>query len=262
MVHYHQQDTFDELSTKLHRNVYSSLKGAIRFTLLKRDIEEGYREFSVPPLTVLDVGGGEGLFSQFCYEKGHGVVLLDRGEKMVVEATARLKSGICVGKVTVKKGDFLDIDDLEPKYDLVAMHGSAEWMHDPERAIIKGVELVRPGGVLSLLIFNRTRHILKRGIGGQLLVSEQSAKKRNLTPPGARSAEEVRQLLQQLGKGTILLQSGIRIFQGFFRSIPQELLSEEEWLTQELRYYRTAPFSSLGEHTHFLYRRKEEEGSS
>ena len=65
------------------------------------------------------------------------------------------------------------------------------------------------------------------------------------------SVEETKQLLEE-EHGVVVLQSGIRIFYGFFRQIDQQLLTDEQWLAQERSYYRSHPFSLLGEHSHFL----------
>ena len=100
-------------------------------------------------------------------------------------------------------------------------------------------------------MFNNDKHLLKLGINGHLAVPRASRKKK-LIPPGARSVDSTRNLLENQG-GEIILQSGIRVFHGFFRQIEQKGITFNECLGQERDYYRIPPFSSLGEHTHFLW---------
>lgn len=252
MISHSDHDGFNVLCEKLEKNIYATAKGKIRLELIRRDIEEHFPPFSQENLSVLDVGGGAGHFSRMCAEQGHHIVLIDNSEKMIEAAAARLHQEIKSGIVQLRKADFLG-DEHNSRYDLIALHGSAEWMTDPALAISKAARLVRPGGVLSLLMYNISRHIFKRGVSGQLLVNERSVKRASLTPPGACSAAKARQLLNSFSNGKILLQSGIRVFHAFFRSVSQDVLTYDEWLEQEVRYYRSPPFNSLGEHTHLLW---------
>jgi len=242
---------------KLEKNVYASLKGTIRLELLSRDISEYCAHFSGSRpehcLTVLDVGGGSGRFARLCAEKGHKVTLCDISKEMLSLAASANGGADYAHGIELLEADFLDKTfGVAESVDLVLMHGSAEWMADPQAAIKKAISCIKPGGYLSLLIFNKDRSMLKRGINGLLLEGEQAPLRNKLTPPGAASPHDICDVLAKY-KGRIVLQSGIRIFQGFFRQVDQGLLTPEQWLEQELQYYRQKPFSSLGEHTHFIW---------
>ncbi len=94
---------------------------------------------------------------------------------------------------------------------------------------------------------------LKKGINGQLISHKKaSSGPRKLTPPGGLSGKEIQNVLNRQ-PGQILLQSGIRVFQGFFLQWQPPGIDSEGWLEQERQYYRQSPFNSLGEHTHFLW---------
>jgi S-adenosylmethionine-dependent methyltransferase len=246
--------SFDSRALKLEKNVYETLKGKIRLQLLQRDLEEYCPVFREGALRTLDVGGGSGRFARQCSALGHDVVLCDSSEEMMKLANKASESGEGRGRIRFLKSDFLsDECCFKDAFDLVIMHGSAEWMEDPEKAILKACSCVQPGGYVSLMVFNRDRSILKRGINGLLLDTERGTTANKLTPPGARSAREIIQLLGAM-PGEILLQSGIRVFHNFFRQFDENVLSPEQWLEQEMMYYRNEPFSSLGEHTHFIWR--------
>ena len=173
---------------------------------------------------------------------------------MLERAERNILIGVAEPSVRLVQADFLsEIAVLQNQYDLVLMHGSAEWMEDPDKAIAKAAGLVTKGGMLSLLVFNRDRAMLKQGINGRLLENAKKSRKKKMIPPGSRSPSEV-MALEKLRCGEILCVSGIRIFYGFFRQNDATLLTPAGWLRQEKMYYRQEPFSKLGEHTHFLWR--------
>ena len=244
---------------KLEKNVYGSVKGHIRLALVEQDLIDFYPEYSSSSLQVFDIGGGSGRFACICGRRGHAVRLLDSSHEMIVEAKTRIEQQKLSENITVVQQDFLAESSLGPEtFDLVLLHGSAEWMTSPETAIIKACHHVRPGGFLSLLVFNKDRLTLKHGINGLLLKekSRNRTKWKNLTPPGAMSPDEIRQILSRFS-GRICVQSGIRIFYKFFREgVSEQVLTEDEWLLQERCYYRREPFASLGEHTHFIWQAK------
>ena len=246
--------SFASRVAKLEKNVYETAKGMIRLSLLEEDLLDFCPSFSEGAMQILDVGGGSGRFARICARRGHVVLLCDSSSEMVRRAESDMAECAGTGLIQLRSMDFLSIDCTFPRqFDLVALHGSAEWMDDPEAALKKGCALVKPGGYLSLLMFNRDRLIFKRGINGQLLQEENPSRKNSLTPPGARSPADLRQLLDGLA-GRILLQSGIRIFHKFFREgVDEKVLTPEQWLQQERLYYRKEPFSALGEHTHFIW---------
>ena len=244
---------FDRFSVKLEQNVYGSLKGALRLQLLVDDIEEYCPAFIKKPLSILDIGGGNGYFARICLEKGHPVSLIDASSEMLENAEKELKTWGETQQLKLFQMDFVAPKfHFEQKFDLVLMHGSAEWMADPELALRRACDCLLPGGFFSLLIFNKDKQTLKRGINGHLCGDGPHSKKKKLIPPGARSANTIRKFFEEKS-GSLLLQSGIRIFYGFFRQVEKESLTPQEWLEQERRYYRREPFSSLGEHTHFIW---------
>lgn len=247
------ENSFNAYAAKLERNVYGSLKGRIRLQLLFRDILDFCPAFSSGPLSILDVGGGRGQFAALCADLGHHVLLCEPSEDMLRGAEMDLQDRIEKGRVELLQEDFLIGNSLKGRlFDLVLVHGSAEWMSDTAAAICKGIDLTTPGGFLSLLIFNRDKHAFKLGING-LLLRGASSKKKKLIPPGAMSVESVEALLRE-NRADILLQSGIRVFHGFFRQIDQQVISEDEWLEQERQFYRKRPYSLMGEHSHFVCR--------
>ena len=247
---------FDSRILRLEENVYAKDKGRIRLALLEDDLLDFVPEFGAKQLKILDAGGGAGHFSRLCAHRGHCVVLCDiSGEMLAFAARENDKAGLQEQITLLHLG--LHEPDLSKHgpFDLVALHGVVEWMSAPESAIHCACSLVRPGGVLSLLVFNRDKLLLKQGINGMLhaTIHHNDKPRGHLTPPSGLSPRSIRDLLGTR-KGTLLLQSGIRIFNGFFREITPDL-TLDQWLSQERLYSRQEPFSGLGEHSHFLWRR-------
>ena len=246
---------FDMRARCLEDRVYGTDKGYIRLALIEEDLRDFLPSFSRAGLTVLDAGGGTGRFARRCARLGHRVVLCDLSAEMLEMAAAANIDATPAGEITLLHLDLQEpaIHDHGP-FDLVALHGVAEWTAAPEELIKHACTLVRPGGMLSLLVFNPDKLLLKEGINGMLTATGTRQKRGGgLTPPGGLSPRLIRSLLAEQG-GTLHLQSGIRIFHGFFREITPAL-SREQWLAQERLHYRQEPFAGLGEHSHFLWQR-------
>lgn len=249
-----ERGAFAGKEQRLENIVYSSLKGRIRLTLLEEDLAvccPGYHEKGA--LNILDVGGGSGHLAVRCAGRGHRVTLLDSSEEMLLQARQRSLTEGVGHLVELCRHDFLSSDcSFTNGFDLVMLHGSAEWMSDVEAAIVKACRCVRPAGMLSLLIFNTDRLTLKHGINGQLY--KNRTRLSGLTPPNGLAPAQVESILSGEG-GKVELLSGIRVFYGFFRQgVDASALTEDEWLEQERRWTRKEPFCRLGEHTHVLWR--------
>jgi hypothetical protein len=95
--------------------------------------------------------------------------------------------------------------------------------------------------------------MFKKGINGHLCGHDPNRKQKLFFP----QAQRVTRTIDVSGKqpGKILLQSGIRIFYGFFRESSLTDVSRETWLMLEQQFYREPPFSSLGQHTHFVWQK-------
>ncbi|MDC7235895.1 MAG: methyltransferase domain-containing protein [Spirochaetales bacterium] len=252
-----EEADFNELAYRLEEKVYSSAKGLIRLSLIQNDLTDFVPGFSDSQLHITDAGGGSGHFAFACARSGHRVRLIETSERMLQLARKKLENekDEIRGRIELIQADYLKAppSPFKTPADLICLHGSAEWMRDSRKAIRKACGELPSGGYLSLLIFNTDRQILKRGINGQLHRQNRSDKRRRLTPPGGLSSQEARDLLSDTG--TILLQSGIRIFYDFFRQFDPGTLSDDQWLEQEKEWYRKEPFNGLGEHSHFIWRK-------
>ena len=245
---------FNSLALRLEKKVYGTEKGYIRFQLLKKDILDYCPDFRSKQLSILDAGGGTGRFSRFCAEHSHKVLLCDISSEMLSIAEKENRKRGLEKYIQLKQIDLNTLNHTTgEKFDMIFLHGVAEWMEYPEQAIRHCCDLLKPGGTLSLLIYNKNKYILKRGFNGRLLKKDSiNPKKRKLTPTGKMSPFEIKKILEEFS-GKILLQSGIRVFNSFLKIIEPLPITREDWLEQEKMYYRTEPFASLGEHSHLIW---------
>jgi S-adenosylmethionine-dependent methyltransferase len=247
---------FDSLALRLEDKIYGTDKGYIRFTLLKEDILDYCSVLKQGQWRILDAGGGTGRFSRFCASFGNRVLHCDISSAMLTRAEEENRKNGLDERIDLKQAGLMSLSPEEDGlFDMVLLHGVAEWMDDPASAIRHCATLVKPGGFASLLVYNTNKYIFKRGLNGRLLVKDNPKRKpRKLTPTGRMTPEEIRKNLKS-SDGEVVLQSGIRVFNHFLRSIEPLPISREEWLESERLYYRKEPFASLGEHTHIIWKR-------
>ncbi|MBN2658401.1 MAG: methyltransferase domain-containing protein [Spirochaetales bacterium] len=247
---------FDNLALRLEDKIYGTDKGYIRFELLKEDVLDFCPAIKEGKWRILDAGGGTGRFARFCAAFGNEVLHCDISETMLARADGENRASGQSGRITLRQSSLMDLSpQSDGLFDLVLLHGVAEWMDDPAAAVRHCATLVRPEGFASLLVYNANKYILKRGLNGRLLVKDNPKHKhRKLTPTGRMTPDEIAQNLSTL-EGEVVLRSGIRVFNHFLRSIIPLPISREEWLESERLYYRKEPFASLGEHSHILWKR-------
>lgn len=127
-------------------------------------------------LDVLDAGGGSGGFAVPLAELGHRVTVLDPSPDSLAALERRAAEA---GITTVRglQGDLdsdLDLettgllDTVDPKgYDVVLCHDVLDIVDDPTTAVATLVRVLRPGGLLSVLVPNRGGAVLARAVAGR-----------------------------------------------------------------------------------------------
>ncbi|MBU1107687.1 MAG: methyltransferase domain-containing protein [Candidatus Riflebacteria bacterium] len=250
---------FDSLANRLKRNVYGSNKGAVRLAVLKHDMDAGIAELSSGnKLQVLDAGGGMGQISRWLAEKGHDITLCDLSAEMLALAECENIEAGLQERITLIHSSIQDLPSLLPNrmFDLVLLHGVIEWMAEPAAAIEAVAPMLRSGGAMSLLFFNRNKLYLKWGINGQVesALAGKSRKPQKLTPTTLIAEADLRKILadNQLKQ---LTKAGIRIFSRFFTRQLVASVDFEDAIKLEKHYCHEEPFASLGEHTHFILRK-------
>jgi S-adenosylmethionine-dependent methyltransferase len=195
---------FDNLAERLKRNIYSSDKGLVRLTVLKNDMLNSIHELSHnQPLEILDAGGGMGQIARWLAEKGHEIVLCDLSAEMLEIAAEENKKAGLESRIRLLHAPLQDLPQLLPnrKFDIIILHGVIEWMKNPDDALLTLGQLLKPGGCISLLFFNRNKLVLKWGINGQnhKAISGKPKNSRPLTPQCPLVEADLSETLARIG---------------------------------------------------------------
>ncbi len=117
---------------------------------------------------VLDIGGGTGGFAVRVAELGHRVTVVDPSPDALATLGRRAEESGVGDRVTARQGDLDSLADLVPagSVDVVLCHGVLEIVDDPEAAVAALAAVLRPGGVLSLLVAQRHAAVVARAMAG------------------------------------------------------------------------------------------------
>jgi SAM-dependent methyltransferase len=169
---------------------------------------------------VLDVGGGTGGFAVPIAELGHRVTVVDPSPDALAALERRAaESGVPKDALRAVQGDLAGLlEQVEPgSVDLVLCHGVLEMADDPAVGLAAVAEVLRPGGVVSVLAANRTAAVVARALGGHFAEARRAlADPRGRfgaqDPLAARFDEE--ELARLLGGAGLTVESvhGVRVF--------------------------------------------------
>ncbi|PKL51299.1 MAG: tRNA uridine 5-oxyacetic acid(34) methyltransferase CmoM [Candidatus Riflebacteria bacterium HGW-Riflebacteria-2] len=250
---------FDSLAHRLERNVYGSNKGRVRLAMLEFDMGRGLPElFGQEKLQILDAGGGMGQIARWLAGMGHHITLCDLSAEMLALAERENLAAGLHDRISLLHSSIQDLPEHLPGrcFDLVLLHGVIEWMADPAEAITTVAPLLKSGGAMSLLFFNRNKLLLKWGINGQIesALAGRPRKAQKLTPTTLIEENELRRMLAE-SQLECLSKAGIRIFHRFFTRLQTATVAIDDAIALEKRYCYEEPFASLGEHTHLILRK-------
>jgi ArsR family transcriptional regulator len=104
----------------------------------------------LPPLTVADLGAGEGLLSELLARRCRKVIAVDNSEKIVAFGAAKAKKNQ-LKNLEFRLGD-LQNPPIEPEsVDLVVLSQALHHAEDPAKAIVAAKRIVRARGQLMIL---------------------------------------------------------------------------------------------------------------
>jgi len=115
---------------------------------------------------VLDIGGGTGGFAVRVAELGARVTVVDPSPDALAALARRARElGV---EVSGEQGDLSSLLEVvaPDSVDVVLCHGVLEVVDDPARALATIREVLRPGGVLSLLVSQRHAAVVARAMAG------------------------------------------------------------------------------------------------
>lgn len=129
-------------------------------------IWDAVRPHVVEGADVLDIGGGTGGFAVRVAELGARVTVVDPSPDALA-ALARRARELSV-EVSAQQGDLSSLLEVTgpASADLVLCHGVLEVVDDPAAALATLRQVLRPGGILSLLVAQRHAAVIARAMAG------------------------------------------------------------------------------------------------
>jgi 2-polyprenyl-3-methyl-5-hydroxy-6-metoxy-1,4-benzoquinol methylase len=120
-------------------------------------------------LDVVDIGGGTGGFAVRVAKQGHRVTVVDPSPDALAALDRRAREE--GAEVTAVQGDLSGLLDVvgSESMDLVLCHGVLEHVPDLGAAMRSLHDVLRPGGVLSLMVAQRTAAVVARAMAGHFV---------------------------------------------------------------------------------------------
>jgi len=182
---------------------------------------------------VVDVGGGTGGFAVRVAELGARVTVVDPSPDALAALGRRARE---VGvSVSAQQGDLSTLLDVvgPDSADMVLCHGVLEVVDDPRAALATLRTVLRPDGVLSLLVAQRHAAVITRAMAGhfpQALAMLESGSGGDGRTGHRFTAPELTELVTDAGFGVRSVH-GIRVFADL---VPGSLLDLEPGATAAL----------------------------
>ncbi|KXS34655.1 MAG: SAM-dependent methyltransferase [Idiomarina sp. T82-3] len=246
---------FTGISQKFARNIYGSTKGRLRMAVLKRDLAPF---IDGPKRTILDVGAGLGQVNEWFLTKGHAVIHTDIAADMVEEAQQNHEQlGLTRrAQYIVAPLEALTAQLPDQQFSLVLCHAVLEWVEDGEQAIQCLSQLLKPGGTLSLMFYNRDAQLMANAVYGNFDYIARGLKVKKtvrLSPQQPRRPQDVEKWLTEAGL-QVDTKTGVRCFHDYLREVEHQQ-RYDELLDLEMEYNQQSPFRELGRYQHWLIRK-------
>lgn len=254
----HGDRSFADISHKFGKNIYGTGKGKIREAVLVNDLRAFCEVETQKPLSVLDIGGGQGQLALYLAQQGHHVTLLDISDEMIEVARTRAKEADLLAQFSFIHAPLQSLQDHNKQYDLVLCHAVFEWLEAPYDALAMFKKLLLPMGTLSLMFFNADANRFANIIYGNfeyLANNLQVKKKVKLNPNKPLSPGEVIMKAADLGF-KLVQKTGVRCFYDYMRDISTWDTRFDEILALELAHCHEEPYASLGRYCHLILKSK------
>lgn len=236
--------SFDKLASKFEKNIYGSTKGQLRQELLEYHLH-GHIPLKVPGLDILDAGGGTGVMTEVMLKLGHKLTLTDISSDVLSLAEEKLGTS---SNLIIQHTDILSLPAKQ--YDVVICHAVLEWLSDPISVITKLVELVKPGGYLSLSFFNHHAQLFGNVLYGNFDYVEQGMNKKNIVRLSPNNPQKPKDVLNQLERESlsIIHTAGIRCFHDYLKQPEHQNSGYAQLKALEIKYGSQEPYLWLGKY--------------
>jgi S-adenosylmethionine-dependent methyltransferase len=128
------------------------------------------------PRDVVDLGGGTGGIATALAALGHRVTVVDPSPDALASLERRTAEERPSGHIRGVQGDASDLRDIvgPAGVDVMVCHRVLEVLDSPGDALAAMASVLRPGGVLSLVVSQRHSLVLTQALGGHLALARRT----------------------------------------------------------------------------------------
>ncbi|QDP97600.1 methyltransferase domain-containing protein [Microlunatus elymi] len=212
---------------EVRRNRSRSVAGALLDDLLSTQLRDWQTRRGLAEYSVTDLGGGTGTLAIRLAEAGHPVTVIDPSLDALASLQRRITERQLADRLRGIQGDASEMVALlgTDSTDVMVCHRTLEVVDDPGTALAAMAEVVRPDGVLSLVVPQRRAAVLSQALQGHIPVALQI-----LDDPARFDLEQVVDLVERAGFAISDI-SGIGILANH---VPQAALEAEPGLLEAL----------------------------
>jgi ubiquinone/menaquinone biosynthesis C-methylase UbiE len=195
-------------------------------------------------LDVVDAGGGTGGFAVPLAELGHTVTVVDPSPDALAALERRVAEAGVGDRVIGLQGELAALPGLigAERVDAVLCHGVLEYVEDPETALGAVAKCLRPGGLVSVIVANKTAAVLARAIAGRFTEARHAlddpvGRFSDLDPmPRRYTIDSISEVMTGAGL-TVTAVHGVQVFTDL---VPAALVEGEPRAQEQLRQLEIA----------------------
>ncbi|HEX7353438.1 MAG TPA: methyltransferase [Mycobacteriales bacterium] len=204
---------------------WTTLRTTVVTELLTAAIADLQAASGASSLRIVDAGGGTGGVGVPLAAAGHDVLVVDPSPDAMatLHRRAEERADGSAARIRGVQGDVADLPSLVPagSVDVVVLHDVLDVVDDPHQALAAVRDVLRPGGLVSVVVAGRVGTAIARALAGRF---EAAAALLDPGTPGPRY--DVRSLpaaLQSAGLDVVAIH-GVRVFSDL---VPGALLEHE-----------------------------------
>lgn len=247
---------FDDLTERFARNIYGSAKGEIRLAIVWQHLLQTLPQLEAgQSLRILDAGCGFGQLGLRMAQQGHELVLSDLSYNMLSEAQNQFAERLPDAQVKFLHMPAQELNDADlGQFDVVLFHAVLEWLAEPKQTLNKLLGLIKPGGHLSLMFYNKDALIFRNLMRGNWRKVESGVlqgEEGGLTPYHPLSLQQVEGWLHEW-QMPVISHAGVRVIYDYMEKPLRDSRPVEETIRMELQYAQQEPYLHLGRYLHVV----------
>lgn len=167
---------------------------------------------------VVDAGGGTGGFAVPLAEDGYRVTVVDPSPDSLAALGRRAAEQGVAARVAARQGDLADLPETVGvgTADVLLCHAVLDVVDDPQHALTTALRVLRPAGLLSLVVDGWAAAVLARAATGRFADALALLREDRDRPESARrqnrfDAASAARLVERAG-GEVVAVHGVRVF--------------------------------------------------